>query len=122
MSTLESLLRRDRALVIGALVLVLLLVRAHMLAGAGMNIAHEPVPVFADIDFQFDLEGRRGRLFVKNVLDATVSPIRNPKTGEGHFISSPRSGDSSSLRPKWPAHHSGVRVSLSNSTKGGLQR
>ena len=57
-----------------------------MLAGAGMNIAHEPVPVFADIDFQFDLEGRRGRLFVKNVLDATVSTIRNPKAGEDHFI------------------------------------
>jgi hypothetical protein len=52
----------------------------------GSTIAHEPDPVFADIDFEFDLEGRRGRFFVKNVMDATVSPIRNPVTGEEHFI------------------------------------
>ena len=52
----------------------------------GSTIAHEPEPVFADIDFEFDLEGRRGRFFVKNVLDATVSPITNPVTGQEHFI------------------------------------
>ena len=50
-------------------------------------IAHEPEPLFADIDFEFDLAGRRGRFFVKNVLDATVAPIRNPVTGQEHFIS-----------------------------------
>ena len=44
----------------------------------GSTIAHEPEPLFADIDFEFDLAGRRGRFFVKNVLDATVAPIRNP--------------------------------------------
>jgi hypothetical protein len=53
----------------------------------GSTIAHEPEPLFADIDFEFDLAGRRGRFFVKNVLDATVAPIRNPVTGQEHFIS-----------------------------------
>ena len=53
----------------------------------GSTIAHEPDPVFADIEFEFDLEGRKGRFFVKNVLDASVEPIRNPVTGNEHFIS-----------------------------------
>lgn len=50
------------------------------------TIAHEPEPVFADIVFEFDLKGRRGRFFVENVLEADVEPIRNPVTGEDHHI------------------------------------
>jgi hypothetical protein len=50
------------------------------------TIAHEPDPVFADIDFEWDLKGRRGRFTVKNVLEAEVEPIRNPVTGKPHFI------------------------------------
>ena len=50
------------------------------------TIAHEPEPVFADIVFEFDLKGRRGRFSVENVLEADVEPIRNPVTGENHHI------------------------------------
>ena len=50
------------------------------------TIAHEPEPVFADIVFDFDLEKRRGRFFVENVLEADIEPIRNPVTGEEHHI------------------------------------
>jgi len=50
----------------------------------GSTVANEPDPVFADIEFELDLKGRRGRFFVKNVLEADVSPIKNPVTGEDH--------------------------------------
>jgi hypothetical protein len=50
------------------------------------TIAHEPEPVFADIVFEFDLKGRRGRFFVENVLQADIEPIRNTVTGEDHHI------------------------------------
>ncbi len=52
----------------------------------GSTIAHEPDPVFADIEFEFDLQRRRGSFKVVNVLEAQVEPIRNPVTGEEHFI------------------------------------
>ena len=52
----------------------------------GSTIEHEPDPVFADIDFEMDLDGRRGRFSVKGVLDATIEPIKNPVTGEDHYI------------------------------------
>jgi len=52
----------------------------------GSTIAHEPDPVYADIDFEFDLDKRRGRFVVENVLEAEVTPIRNPVTGEEHHI------------------------------------
>jgi len=50
------------------------------------TIANEPDPVFADINFELDLEGRRGRFSVENVLEANVEPIKNPVTGEDHHI------------------------------------
>jgi hypothetical protein len=52
----------------------------------GSTIEHEPDPVFADIEFEWDLEGRRGRFVVAGVLEADVEPIKNPVTGEPHFI------------------------------------
>jgi hypothetical protein len=52
----------------------------------GSTIANEPDPVFADIEFELDLKARRGRFSVKNVLEADVSPIKNPVTGEDHYI------------------------------------
>jgi len=52
----------------------------------GSTIVNEPDPVFADIEFDLDLKGRRGRFLVKNLLEADVSPIKNPVTGEDHFI------------------------------------
>lgn len=50
------------------------------------TIAEEPDPIFAEIDFEFDLDGRRGRFVVKDVLEADIEPIRNPVTGAPHFI------------------------------------
>jgi hypothetical protein len=50
------------------------------------TIAHEPEPIFADIDFEVDFAGRKGRFVVKDVLAADIEPIRNPVTGAPHFI------------------------------------
>ncbi len=50
------------------------------------TIEHEPDPLFADIEFEWDLEGRRGRFVVTDVMGADVEPIRNPVTGKPHFI------------------------------------
>jgi hypothetical protein len=50
------------------------------------TVEHEPAPVFADIEFEWDLKGRKGRFVVANVLEAGVEPIRNPVTGAPHFI------------------------------------
>jgi len=43
-------------------------------------------PVFADIDFEWDLAGRRARVHVPGVVRATTEPIRNPVTDEDHRI------------------------------------
>jgi hypothetical protein len=50
------------------------------------TITNEPSPLFADIDLEWDLAGRKGRFVVANVLAAEVEPIRNPVTGAPHFI------------------------------------
>jgi hypothetical protein len=39
-------------------------------------------PVFTAIDFEVDVDGRRGRLFVKDYIDMSGEPIRNKVTGE----------------------------------------
>ena len=51
------------------------------------TIEHEPDPMFADIEFEWDLTGRKGRFVVRNVLGAEIEPIQNPVTGKPHFIS-----------------------------------
>jgi len=51
-----------------------------------MTIANEPEPIFADIEFEWDLTGRRGRFVVANVLEADIEPIKNPVTGKPHYI------------------------------------
>ena len=40
---------------------------------------HEPV--FTDIDFEVDVEGRRGRLSVPGYVEMTGEPIRNKVSG-----------------------------------------
>jgi hypothetical protein len=50
------------------------------------NITNEPDPVFAHIEFEWDIEGRRGRFVVDKVIEANVEPIRNPVTGKPHYI------------------------------------
>jgi hypothetical protein len=50
----------------------------------GSTIDNEPDPVFADIEFEWDLDNGCGRFAVENVLGAEVVPIRNPVTGLPH--------------------------------------
>lgn len=50
------------------------------------TIAHEPNPIFADIEFEWDIKKRHGRFVVSGVLKADIEPIRNPVTGAPHFI------------------------------------
>lgn len=52
----------------------------------GSTIENEPEPIFADIEFEWDLDARAGRFSVADVLDATVKPIKNPVTGKPHYI------------------------------------
>ncbi len=51
------------------------------------TISNEPDPVFADIEFEWDMEARTGQFAVENVLAATVEPIKNPVTGADHHVS-----------------------------------
>ena len=41
-------------------------------------------PVFADIVFDIDVDGRTARLKVEGVVEGRGEPIRNPVTGEAH--------------------------------------
>lgn len=45
---------------------------------------HEPV--FAPIDFEFDMPGRRAAIRIPGVLETEVEPIKNPVTGAPHRI------------------------------------
>ena len=38
-------------------------------------------PVFTKIDLELDIDGRRGRIFVKDYIDTIGEPIRNKTTG-----------------------------------------
>lgn len=53
----------------------------------GSTIETELDPVFADIEFEFDLKARRGRFAVDGVVEFVAEPIRNPVTGLDHFAS-----------------------------------
>ena len=50
------------------------------------TVDHEPEPLFAAIDFEWNISERTGRFVVSNVLEANIEPIRNPVTGDPHFI------------------------------------
>ena len=41
-------------------------------------------PVFAPVNFEVDVDGRRGRLSVPGYVEVTGEPIRNPVTGAEH--------------------------------------
>ena len=43
-------------------------------------------PVFAPIEFNFDMRGRTARVSVPGVLETEVEPIRNPVTGAEHRV------------------------------------
>lgn len=50
----------------------------------GSTIETEYDPIFAPIEFEWDLEARTGSVSVPNVLQATFEPILNPVTGAPH--------------------------------------
>lgn len=50
----------------------------------GSTIATELDPVIAEIDFDWDLAAGTGRMSVKDVFDAELTPIVNPVTGAPH--------------------------------------
>jgi hypothetical protein len=43
-------------------------------------------PIFAPVDFQVDVEGRKARLFVPGVTEGRGEPILNPVTGAPHRV------------------------------------
>jgi hypothetical protein len=49
---------------------------------AMLSKVHEPV--FADIEFDVDIDQRRGRAAVQGLSETNVEPIRNPITGNEH--------------------------------------
>lgn len=50
----------------------------------GSTIETEHDPIFADMDFDCDIEERTGRFAVEGLCDLTIEPIRNPVTGKAH--------------------------------------
>lgn len=43
---------------------------------------HEPQ--FKPIDFDWDMEARKGRIRIEGLVESTIGPIRNPVTGDEH--------------------------------------
>lgn len=50
----------------------------------GSTIEKEYDPIFADIEFECDLESRTGRFNVPGHMEMSLEPIRNPVTGKPH--------------------------------------
>ena len=55
---------------------------ATMFAVYASTVTKMNEPVFTDIDFEVDVEGRRARLHIDNYVDTAGEPIRNKVTGE----------------------------------------
>ena len=55
---------------------------ATMFAVYASTVTKMNEPVFTDIDFEVDVEGRRGRMSIKDYVEMTGEPIRNMVTGE----------------------------------------
>ncbi len=54
---------------------------ATMFAVYASTVTKMHDPVFTDIDLELDIEGRKGRIFVKDYIDTVGEPIRNKITG-----------------------------------------
>jgi hypothetical protein len=54
---------------------------ATMFAVYASTVTKMNPPVFAKIDFQVDVDARRGRIFVKDYIETKGEPIRNKVTG-----------------------------------------
>ncbi len=48
------------------------------------TIENEPDPIFAEIEFEWDIEQTTGRFLVPGVLEASLEPIKNPVTNAPH--------------------------------------
>jgi len=55
---------------------------ATMFAVFASTLSKVHAPVFTDIDFAVDVDGRRGHIKVANYIDAVGEPIRNKVTGK----------------------------------------
>ncbi|MEO7635173.1 MAG: DUF1326 domain-containing protein [Sphingomicrobium sp.] len=55
---------------------------ATMFAVYASTIEKMHPPVFADIDFEVDVDARRGRLSIKDAIEMVGEPLRNKVTGE----------------------------------------
>ncbi|HEY3698872.1 MAG TPA: DUF1326 domain-containing protein [Spongiibacteraceae bacterium] len=51
---------------------------------AMLSKVHEPM--FADIEFEIDIDRRHARAAVKGISETSVEPIRNPITGDEHRV------------------------------------
>jgi hypothetical protein len=54
---------------------------ATMFAVYASTVSTMNAPVFTKIDLELDIDGRKGRVFVKDYIDTKGEPIRNPVTG-----------------------------------------
>ncbi len=54
---------------------------ATMFAVYASTVTKMHEPVFTDINLELDVEGRRGRIFVKDYIDTVGEPLRNKTTG-----------------------------------------
>lgn len=55
---------------------------ATMFAVYASTVVTMHAPVFTAIDFEVDVDARRGRIFVKDYIDSVGEPIRNKVSGE----------------------------------------
>lgn len=70
-------------------------------------------PVFAPIQLDFDMPGRRAKLSIPGVLEAENEPIRNPVTGAPHRIQV--------VMPEGFEHHAAEVCSARISSTGGIK-
>ena len=54
---------------------------ATMFAVYASTVSKMNAPVFTKIDLELDIDGRRGRIFVRDYIDTKGEPIRNKVTG-----------------------------------------
>ena len=54
---------------------------ATMFAVYASTVTKMNAPVFTKIDLELDIDGRRGRIFVRDYIDTKGEPIRNKVTG-----------------------------------------
>ena len=70
-------------------------------------------PLFAPIEWQFDLEGRKSSISIPGILETTTQPIRNPVTGAPHRIQI--------MMPEGFEHRGAEVASARIASTGGIQ-